>query len=357
MSQDFEQRKEIREKKLQDFNPNENGLRDHGVFGLPFSVEESELVLIPVPFEATVSYKSGAASGPQAILNASLQLDLYDENNTNMWKNGIAMEDIDLEIEDQNKKTRAKVEKYLQSYSEGFVDQDLLNEINTECKNIKDLVKEKVKSVLDQNKIVGIVGGDHSSPLGYMEALSEKYPSYSILHIDAHMDLRKEYEGMKYSHASIFYNALQLPQVSRLVQVGLRDYCEEEFNFAKSQGDRVVMYTDYQIKKQIFEGSNWSQICEEIVSKLSDNVYVSFDIDGLLPYLSTNTGTPVAGGFSINEMVYLFEKVLQSGRKIIGFDLCEVAPDTNGNNEWDGNVGARVLYKLCSLALKSKFNK
>jgi agmatinase len=346
------QRKEAREVKLKDFNENENGLRDHGIFGLPFSPEESELVLLPLPWEATVSYSSGTAGGPKAILDASQQIDLYDPLNPGAWREGIAMIDISPDILFKGKELRAKTEEYLSKYFEGEVDKDLQSYINKECGLFKEEVKERTKKILEEGKFVGVVGGDHSVPLGFMEALGEKYDSFGILHIDAHADLRDAYEGLEYSHASIFFNALKTKNISKLVQVGIRDFSIGEKELVEREKERVVMFTDYDIRKRLFEGSTWIKVCEDIIKELPQNVYISFDIDGLLPHLSPNTGTPVMGGFSVEEMVFLFEKVLQSGRKIVGFDLCEVSPGKDG--EWDGNVGARVLYKLCLLAIKSK---
>ncbi|MBP6866406.1 MAG: agmatinase family protein [Candidatus Pacebacteria bacterium] len=348
---DQQQREQKRLEKLANFNQNENGLHDHGIFGLPFGVEESELVLVPLPWEATVSYKAGTADGPQAILDASQQIDLYDPINPSAWQSGIAMLDIPNDLIVKNKEIRIKVEKYLGKYTEGEVDENLKNEINEACLAFKIDVKNKTASLLAEGKIVGVVGGDHSTPLGYMEALAEKYDSFGILHIDAHADLRDAYEGFEYSHASIFNNALKIKNVEKLVQVGIRDFSQGEKDLVDKEAGRVSMFTEYDIRKKLFEGSNWAQVCEEIVSKLPEKVYISFDIDGLSPHLSPNTGTPVLGGFSLEEVVYIFEKVLASGKQIIGFDLCEVAP---GNDEWDGNVGARVLYKLCLVALNKK---
>ncbi len=340
------------DQKIEKFNPNENGLRDHGIFGLPFNTDESKLVLLPLPWEATVSYKSGAATGPLAILEASQQIDLFDPLYPDAWKKGIAMLPIDKKIILQNKITRKQVESYLKKYEKGITDKKLLNSINTESRVFNKYVFDKTLEQINNNKIVGLVGGDHSCPLGYMQALATKYKNFGILHIDAHADLRNAYEGMTYSHASIFYNAIQIPEVSKLVQIGIRDFCEQENKTAIESSGKVKMFTDYEIKKNLFEGSNWSLEAKKIVKELPDNVYISFDIDGLLPYLSMNTGTPVLGGFSLNEMVYLFEEIVKSGRTIIGFDLCEVAK--GDNSEWDGNVGARVLYKLCQIALKEK---
>ena len=335
---------------IKDFNPDENGLHHHGIFGLPFGVEESKLILLPIPWEATVSYKGGTANGPKAILDASQQIDLYDPLFPGAWKEGLAMADIPSSILYNNQYTREKVLKYLDKYVEGDIDLNLQEQINKECADLKDYVKETTASLLKDGKIVGIVGGDHSVPLGYLESLSEIHPDFGVLHIDAHADLREAYEGFTYSHASIFYNALKIKNISQIVSVGIRDFSQGEFDLMQREKSRLAIFTDYEMKKAIFEGGTVKQKFAEIISKLPKLVYISFDIDGLLPYLSPNTGTPVVGGLSIEELVYLFEEILASGRKVIGFDLCEVG---QGQGDWDGNVGARVLYKLCLIALKS----
>jgi len=341
--------KKILEEKIKNFNPNENGLFDHGIFGLPFNIEESELVLVPVPWEATVSYGSGASKGPKAILDASQQIDLYDSIYQNGWKRGIAMLDIPTDMYYENMKVCKKTTDYLNGYLNNDKDEKLLEEINLDCLNLNKRIEDLTDNLLKDDKIVGIVGGDHSSPFGYFKSLAKKYKDYGILHIDAHSDLRCAYEGFNDSHASIFYNVLSIPNISKLVQVGIRDISEEEINTIKSEKGRVVLYTDYEIKNDIYKGKTWSKKCDEIIKNLPKNVYISFDIDGLEPSLCPNTGTPVPGGFKIEEITFLLEKIIISGRKIIGFDLCEI-----GKGEWDGNVGARVLYKLCMLTLKSQ---
>lgn len=345
---DIERKKILREKILK-FNPSDSGYLFEGIFGLPFNEEESKVVLVPVPWEATVSYGGGTSSGPKNILEASHQVDLFDPINSEGWKEGIYMSKISSDILKCSKKNSKKTEKYLKKYNNRDIDKKLQNEINNDCSKLNNHIKELTKNLLNQEKIVGIIGGDHSSPLGYLEALSEKYKNFGILHIDAHSDLRNAYLGLEYSHASIFFNALKIENISKLVQIGIRDYSEEEYNFISNNKDRISFFSDYEIRKAIFEGKSLKEKYTEIIKCLPDNVYISFDIDGLIPYLSPNTGTPVAGGFTIEEMVYLFEEIINSGKKIIGFDLCEVAP-----NEWDGNVGARILYKLCLFALKSQ---
>ncbi|MDD3662525.1 MAG: agmatinase family protein [Candidatus Pacebacteria bacterium] len=346
-----ESNKKLNEK-INNFNPNENGLRDHGIFGLPFLPEEAKLVLVPVPWEVTVSYLSGTSKGPEAILKASQQIDLYDDFHREGWKEGIAMKDIPSPIFYKNKQIREMAEKYLFNYQNGKIDKKLQKEINQECVNLNNHVKEETADLIKQGKQVGIVGGDHSVILGFIEVLAKKNKDFGILQIDAHSDTRPNYEDLKFSHASIFYNILQLKEVSKIVQVGVRDisHIEKEIINKGEFKNKISLFSDYELKKSIFNGQSWSLKCDEIIKELPDNVYISFDIDGLNPSLCPNTGTPVPGGFSLEEISFLLEKIVLSGKKIIGFDLCEVSP---GENEWDGNVGARALYKLCLASLKS----
>ena len=182
-----------------------------------------------------------------------------------------------------------------------------------------------------------------------MQALADINQSFGILHIDAHADLREAYEGFEFSHASIMFNALKIQQISHLVQVGIRDYCEAELKLIQSD-KRISTFFDRDIKQQQFNGKNWAEICENIISLLPQNIYLSFDIDGLDPKLCPNTGTPVPGGLELEQALFLIERLVQSGRKIIGFDLNEVAP---GSDEWDANVGARLLYRLANMCMVS----
>ena len=146
------------------------------------------------------------------------------------------------------------------------------------------------------------------------------------------------------------YNALQaIPKLEKLVQVGIRDFCEEELDEISGSNGRIVTYFDKLIKERQYEGESWKSIADDIISQLPQNVFISFDIDGLDPKLCPHTGTPVQGGFDTDQVFYLFKKLVQSGKKIIGFDLNEVGVS---HDEWDENVGARVLYKLCNLLIE-----
>ncbi|MCX6350972.1 MAG: agmatinase family protein [Bacteroidetes bacterium] len=354
MNSGYEARKAIRQQAIKNYKPDDSGLLNDGIFGLPFKEEESEIILIPVPWEVTVSYLAGTAKGPEAIRKASTQIDLFDPLNPTGWQHGIFMQQEDEVIKKMCEELRPKVVKYLDSIAEVDVFSEpvleLLTEVNRECEYLNAWVENATEKVIKEGKIAGIVGGEHSVPLGYLHVLSKRNNEFGILHIDAHADLRNAYEGFTYSHASIFFNALDIPQVKKIVQVGIRDFSEGENALVHNSQGRVIMHTDYEIRKKQFAGIHWQQQCDEIINQLPEKVYISFDIDGLQPWLSPHTGTPVPGGFSLEEAIYLLEKLVDSGRKIIGFDLCEVAP---GEDEWDGNVGARVLYKLCMLAGKN----
>lgn len=337
------------------FDPNSVADKNMGIFGLPFSIEDAEVVVLPVPWDATVSYSAGTSKGPQAIFEASFQIDLYDPKIKDAWKLGIAMDEIPKELIRKNNALRKKSAQYISNLEKGKssdlpVMKKIRSEINAASVEVNKYVKRKSLSFLNKNKLVALIGGEHSTPLGLMQALAEKHSSFAILQIDAHADLRDAYEGFEFSHASIMFNALKIPQVKKLVQVGIRDYCEEEANIIHNSKGRVKTFFDKDIKHQQYEGKTWGAIVNEIVNELSDNVYISFDIDGLDPKLCLHTGTPVAGGFEFEQAVYLIEKVAESGRKIISFDINEVAP---GADEWDANVGARLLYKMANVMAQS----
>lgn len=339
------------------FDPNGVSNNSDNVYGLPYSCAEARLVILPVPWEVTVSYSAGTVEGPEAVLAASFQVDLYDPYVKDAWKLGLAMDKVNLELKSQSNTLRKEAEKYIAMYAEGIDPehdpsmQSIKNEINNACLNLNQWVKNESIKYMNEGKLVALLGGDHSTPLGLIQALAEKHESFAVLQIDAHADLRIAYEGFEFSHASIMYNALKIPQIKQLVQVGIRDYCEEEFKMMNEE-ERITTFFDRDIKHQIFEGRNWAEITDGIISALPEKIYISIDIDGLDPKLCPNTGTPVPGGFDFEETVYLIEKLVSSKRKIIGFDINEVAP--GGDNEWDATVGARLLYRVSNLALASQ---
>ena len=339
------------------FDPNAVGNPNNNIFGLPTSEDEARLVILPVPWEVTVSYSAGTARAPDHIFTASLQVDLYDPEMKDAWKQGFFMRTPDKKILTKSDFLRKEAELYINYISQ----EEEVSANKFMCKTLRDIneggiflnnwVYEQTKELLSNGKLVALLGGDHSTPFGFFKAIAEQHPQYGILQIDAHMDMRKAYEGFNYSHASIMYNALeQIPQIVKLVQVGIRDYCEEEFDYMKASNGRAITYFDKDIKERQFEGETWKSIVDEIVNNLPQQVFISFDIDGLNPKLCPHTGTPVQGGFETAEVFYLFKKVMQSGRKIIGFDLNEIGVS---HDEWDENVGARTLYKLCTILMAS----
>lgn len=339
------------------FDPNSVGNPNNNIFGLPFSEEDAQLVLVPVPWEVTVSYKAGTARAPEHLFRSSLQIDIFDPEMRDAWKKGFFMRDADKKILLKSDYLRKEAELYINYISQG----ENIEKNKFMCKTLKEVnegslflnkwVYEQTSELLEKNKLVGIIGGDHSSPLGFMKAIAEKHGDFGILQIDAHCDLRESYEGFIHSHASIMYNALKdIPQISRLVQVGVRDYSESEWKYISESQDRVITFFDKDIKERQYDGHTWKHIADDIINQLPQKVYLSFDIDGLDPKLCPNTGTPVQGGFDTEQVFYLVKRLLQTNRQLIGFDLCETGIS---NTEWDENVGARVLFKLCHFMVAS----
>lgn len=340
------------------YDPNRVGNPNNNIFGLPTNEDDARLIIQPVPWEVTVSYGAGTARSPEAIFRASIQVDLFDPEFPDQWKQGFFMRSPDKKILMKSDYLRKEAELYIDYISKG----EDINANQFMCKTLKDVnegsiymnnwVYEQTKALLDRGKLVGLLGGDHSIPLGFYKAIGEKYGDFGILQIDAHFDLREAYEGFNYSHASIMYNALkEIPQIKKIVQTGIRDFGSDEWEYAQKNSDRLVVYFDKIIKRRHYEGESWKQIAEEIVNQLPEKVYISFDIDGLDRKLCPFTGTPVPGGFELEQVLYLFNKVVQSGKQLIGFDLNEVG--IGGDTDWDANVGARALHKLCNLLMKS----
>lgn len=342
---------------LSDFDPNKAGNPNNNIFGLPFSEEDARLVIVPVPWEVTVSNTAGTARSAEHIAKASLQVDLYDPDVRDGWKQGFYMRSVDKKILLKSDYLRKEAELYINYISKGEDVQlnkfmcKSLKEINEGGIILNDWAYEQTKSLLEKGKLVALLGGDHSTPLGFFKAIAEKHGDFGILQIDAHCDLRIEYEDFKYSHASIMHNALtEIPQISKLVQVGIRDYCEDELQYINQSNGRITTFFDRDIKHRLYEGATWRSIVDDVVDQLPQQVYISFDIDGLDPKLCPNTGTPVPGGFEVEQIFYLFKKMLESGRRLIGFDLNEVA---TGEGSPDASVGARILFKMCNLLVSS----
>ena len=313
------------------------------IFGLPYNLEEASLVFLPVHLDVTVSYGQGTSKAPDLILDESSQLDLSLLSIEEPWTLKMAMYDRIVNAS-QNEIHRGRAKNVIKALEAGKKpENDQIDFINEFCNSTHHKVEELATSLLDLGKIVAVVGGDHSSPLGLIRALSKK-EAFGILQVDAHMDLRKSYEGFEFSHASIMFNALQEDGVLSLTQVGIRDFCEEEEQYIEQSNKSIQVFYDEDVFNKSLSGLDWKKQVEEIIETLPQSVYIGFDVDGLNPSLCPGTGTPVPGGLEFNEAVLLMEKVVRSGRKIVGFDVCET-----GSKPWDANVASRVIYRLATL--------
>ncbi len=346
-----------KKEKIAAFDPSWVGNVSANIFGLPFTTSESDVVILPVPWDVTASYKSGTSNGPYAIYKSSPQINLYNNLCPDAWKAGIAMDEIPKHIISLNKKLSKKVNTYRKFIQKGGdILQDkkmtaIRDEINEASAIVTNEVKSKSKKFLSEGKYIGLLGGDHSTPYGLIQALAEKYTDFGILQIDAHSDLCSRFEGLEQSHASIIYNILPIQNIKNIVQVGIREISHQENQRIKNNSGRLKVFYNHNLKKSLFEGKTWESLCTEIVSNLPEKIYITFDIDGLEPANSPSTGTPVPGGLNFDQAMYLLDTIAQNNRKLIGFDLVEVAP---GNyNDIDTIIATRILFKLTTLMIKT----
>jgi agmatinase len=341
-----------------EFDPNAPARPGAGIFGLPHTEAEATVVLVPVPWEATTSYGGGAAEGPRAIFEASMQVDLFDLDTDRPYQHGIFMRETPADVRAWNVAGKAAAEKIIEHGGAGDNPalKAALGAVNALSGKVNAHVEAEIVDLLAKKKVIGVVGGDHSVPFGAIKAIAQHEDGIGVLHFDAHSDTRVAYEGFEHSHASIMHNVLsRIPEVTKLVQVGIRDVCEQEMDFCRAQGERVLTFFDRSLMMRKMEGEAFAKIAREIAAALPNKVWVSFDIDGLDPRYCPNTGTPVPGGLELAEAVAILREVVKAGKRIVGFDLNEVAPNlADETDEWDGNVGARLLYKLIGFTLVSQ---
>lgn len=341
------------------FDPNGVGIANGNIFGFPIRENDADIIIIPVPWDATASYGKGTSRGPKVILEASTQLDFYHPKLERAFETKVFMTPISEEWLTLNDQLCSKAVDYISFLEDGgqlkdnTFFQEVVQEIDNAQNALKNHLRERASALLNEGKIVAVLGGEHSTPLGLIEALNDRNEPFGVLQIDAHADLRDAYEDFEQSHASIMFNVLKnCKNVQSLVQVGIRDVASSEVELIQENKGRVRTFFDWELKEEQFNGKTWAEQVKEIISNLPEKVYVSFDIDGLVPELCPNTGTPVAGGFRLEEITYLLFELVHSGRKIVGFDLNEVAPAESG--DWDANVGARALWNLVCMAEKSR---
>ncbi|MBI5201012.1 MAG: agmatinase [Elusimicrobia bacterium] len=335
------------------FDP--NSAADGGLFGLPCTEQDSALVVVPVPWEATTSYGGGTSKGPSAIFEASAQIDLFDAEVHKPYEPGIFMRPESKEVAGWNKLAKAAAQKIIKNGGKADKAElkKALKTANELGGKLNDWVYGETSELMKAGKIVGVVGGDHSVPLGAFKAATENYGEFGLLHFDAHIDMRDAYEGFTFSHASIMRNAMgALPKIRKIVQVGIRDFCEQEDEYIRGLGHRADVFHQASLERRRFLGEPWDRVATEIVNSLPKQVWITFDIDGLDPRYCPGTGTPVPGGLDLAEANRIFSILARSGRKILGFDLVEVAP-SNGS-EWDANVAMRLLYKMAAWTFVSR---
>ena len=271
--------------------------------------ETSKAVILPIPYEKTTTYVKGTAKGPEAILEASRNMELYDE-------------ELDKNICDVGICT--------------------LNELKIEEKPelMVNIVYDNVKKIIDDHKFSVVIGGEHSITSGCVKAFFEKYDDFSILQLDAHADLREEYGGTKFSHACTMKRCMDI--CKNIVQVGIRSLDYEEALFAKKNKLNIFW------AKDIFDNDGWM---ENAISKLSKNVYVTLDLDVFDPSIMPSTGTPEPGGLLYYQMLRFLKKVFEE-RNVVGFDVVELCP--NENDVSSDFTASKVIYKMIGYKFDKK---
>ncbi|MCY4512376.1 MAG: arginase family protein [Bdellovibrionales bacterium] len=329
-------------------------------FGARTSFEQARIVLIPVPWEVTTSGGEGTAQAAEKIREASSQMDFFQKSSLQAINHLIHFEETDREL--------AHLNEIHCSLSKQIIDRmnkDLpLNEeqkkqietINQACKHMTERVYTKAKQVFNKDKTPALVGGDHSVSEGLLRLIGEK-EDFGLLHIDAHCDLRKAYQGFTHSHASVMFNVLNHPSApQKLLQVGIRDFCEEEYKQIQKDS-RLISYFDEDMASRLFQGETWGKICEEIISQLPSKIYISLDVDGLEWTYSPGTGTPVPGGLTFNQVLFLLREIKRQGKKLLSFDVVETSAGSTEAEKalghWNANVASRLIYNLCDLTLKT----
>lgn len=341
-----------------DFDPNTITPDNGCYFGISINPEDAALVLLSAPWDVTASFRFGSSYTPDAIIEASRYVDFYEPLAPNSWLSGIATAPIDYSIQDLSHRLRSDAERIIKLHDElgmsvldNLMYERRLRHVNEGSIEVNDNIFNQAQHWLGKGKIVGLVGGDQSVTYGMVRAFGYKYENLGVLHIDSKCDMQEAYQGFNFSHASTMYNVLRdVPQIKKFVSVGVQEFSPIEWERATNDS-RVRMFTAQDIWHSQFEGATWMNIVDDIISELPDDVYVALDIDGLDSDYSPNSGHLTAGGLTLHQVVYLLNRIVTSGRRIVGFDLTEVSPGME--NKADMRLIARLLFKMCSIALNS----
>ncbi len=338
----LEQLEKNREK-FKKFNPSDQAMPGK-IFGMPHSKDDAMMHVFPINSAITVSGTEGAENGPDGLLEGSACIELFNKNyRRDAYLPGMYLLEKDNAIGDLHKKGRNIFLELIKTDLEiaRTFDADKVNEF---CELLNSRVENWIKKSLDDGHIVAAIGGCHGSIYGAVAAHAKKYKDFTLLMIDAHLDLRKAYEGVTYSHASVMWNILNnIPEVKHLVCVGIRSYGLDEYDFVRDNRNRVsVYYADDMQESQDKKSASWRDICQIIVNSIpTEDVYLSFDHDGFEVHLCSSTGTPVPGGLSMWQAKVLIETIARE-KRIIGFDLNEMVPNT----QVDRNSAAEIFYHM-----------
>jgi agmatinase len=341
-------------KEYRGYDPNGIGKNNGNFLGLP-EVDRPAVEFLAVPFAVTVSYGGGTQDGPENVLIASTQLDASLPGLERPWELGFAWKTVGGDWRGKHAEARHYAElimEYLEAgealSAEQLDRQKMIEELG---ESVRQSVAGEVTRCFDEGSFPVLVGGEHAVSLGCYDAAAKK-GDFGILQLDAHMDLREAYEGFKYSHASVMYNAIkEIPRLQTLVQVGIRDWCPAEAELVERSEGRIQVWYDHEMQAQALAGEAFAKTIQPILAALPQRVWISFDIDGLDPSLCAHTGTPVPGGLSFAQALHLCLAVLDSGREIIGLDMVEVAGQPH---EFEGAVAARLMYAIAANACLRK---
>lgn len=263
-------------------------------------LETAKVVLIPVPYDGTSTWGKGADKGPKAFLEASENMEMYDiETATEVYQQGIHL---------------------TAPLAENSSPQAVVNEVH---RITKDFIK--------RNKFVTLIGGEHSVSIGSIRAFNECFDNLTVLHLDAHADLRESYNGTKYNHACAVHEA---SQTTNLVQVGIRSMDAIEKTFMEEE--RTFFAHD------MVRDEYWM---DKVVEACTDNVFITFDLDALDPSIMPSTGTPEPGGLLWYETLEFLKQVFEE-KNVVGFDIMELCP--NENDTSSDFLAAKLYYKMLS---------
>ena len=324
-------------------------------FGDKSTPADADVVIVSAPWSVTSDFGRGATYTPDAVIDASAEGNLYDAATAISVEGRIATAEIDYNIQESSEHLGREAER-LASHSiavdslGGEYAARKIAHINEGFDEMHASIYRQCGNWASKGKRVAVVGGDHSVSFGAVKALAEYHKGIGVLFIDAHADYAHD-EIYNYSHRSIARDMVEeISFVERLVEVGVRDIDKAEAD-ALAANEKVELFLAERLAARRFEGESWGSLCREMVERLPHKVYVSFDVDALKIEFCNNTNAPVPGGMTFDEVIYLVNTIVESGREIVGFDISEVVSKLD--NKMDAIVAARVLAKLSVAAMRS----